>query len=143
MQMDEGVLFFIVQGKGEAIRKIPINPKTLRLIDGYLKKSGHGDEMNGPLFRPIDNSGKISVDKHINTNSIYKYVVRKYGAEAGINAEVNGFCVRSLRATNALSNDADIGKVQEWLGHKDISTTRIYDRRDVAPEDSPTFKVKY
>ncbi|MFV2055313.1 MAG: tyrosine-type recombinase/integrase [Thiohalomonadales bacterium] len=42
MEMDEGVLFFIVQSKGDAIRKIPINPKTLRLIDAYLKKAGHG-----------------------------------------------------------------------------------------------------
>jgi integrase/recombinase XerD len=33
--------------------------------------------------------------------------------------------------------------VQEWLGHADISTTRMYDRRKSRPEDSPTFKVSY
>jgi hypothetical protein len=32
---------------------------------------------------------------------------------------------------------------QEWLGHADISTTRLYDRRKTRPEDSPTFKVAY
>jgi integrase/recombinase XerD len=37
---------------------------------------------------------------------------------------VNGLCVHSLRATaatNALSHEADIAKVQEWLGHANVS----------------------
>jgi len=36
---------------------------------------------------------------------------------------------------------SDIAKVQEWLGHANIATTRIYDHRKTRPEDSPTFKV--
>ena len=34
-----------------------------------------------------------------------------------------------------------IAKVQEWLGRANISTTRVYDRRHLRAEDSPTFKV--
>ena len=63
-----------------------------------------------------------------------------------VSAEVMGLCAHSLRATaatNALSHDADIAKVQEWLGHANVSTTRLYDRRKSKPEDSPTFRVKY
>jgi site-specific recombinase XerC len=37
----------------------------------------------------------------------------------------------------------DIAKVQDWLGHANISTTRLYDRRKSKAEDSPTFRVKY
>jgi len=33
--------------------------------------------------------------------------------------------------------------VQEWLGHANISTTRIYDHRRTRPENGPTFKVVY
>ncbi|WP_217426488.1 tyrosine-type recombinase/integrase [Candidatus Methylobacter favarea] len=41
------------------------------------------------------------------------------------------------------NHQADIAKVQEWLGHANIATTRIYDHRKTRPEDSPTFKVNY
>ena len=60
--------------------------------------------------------------------------------------DVPGLCVHSMRATastNALENGADIAKAQEWLGHANVSTTRLYDRRKSRPEDSPTLKVKY
>jgi site-specific recombinase XerD len=63
-----------------------------------------------------------------------------------VSANVSGFGPHSLRATaatNALEHNADIAKVQEWLGHADISTTRLYDKRKSRPEDSPTFKVEY
>ncbi len=38
---------------------------------------------------------------------------------------------------------ADIAKVQEWLGHANISITRVYDHRKSRPEESAVFKVKY
>jgi len=59
---------------------------------------------------------------------------------------VRGFCVYALRATaatNALAHNADIAKVQEWLGYANITTTRLYDRRQSRPEESPTFQVEY
>ena len=56
-------------------------------------------------------------------------------------------CTHSLSATaaatNALDHKADIAKVQEWLGHANIATTRLYERRRTRPENSPTFKVAY
>jgi integrase/recombinase XerD len=112
----------------------------------YLQKAGHGDDVNGALFRPVKNNRTGDLDKALDPNSVYRNVVRKYGLETGISAEVNGLCVHSLRATaatNALSHDSNIAKVQEWLGHANVSTTRLYDRRKTRPEESPTFRVKY
>jgi len=46
--------------------------------------------------------------------------------------DVAGFGPRALRATaatNALDHGADIAKMQEWLGHANIATTKVYDRR--------------
>jgi site-specific recombinase XerD len=51
--------------------------------------------------------------------------------------------LRATAATNALDHQADIAKVQAWLGHGNIAMTRIYDHRKTHPEDSPTFKVAY
>jgi integrase/recombinase XerD len=64
-------------------------------------------------------------------------LVDRVGCQAGAHA------MRATAATNALGHHADIAKVQEWLGHANIATTRIYDHRESSPEDSPTFKVAY
>jgi len=57
--------------------------------------------------------------------------------------KVSVHALRAPAATNALAHNADIAKVQEWLGHANIATTRLYDRRQSRPEESPTFKVEY
>jgi hypothetical protein len=56
---------------------------------------------------------------------------------------LRAFSLRTTAVTNALSNEADIAKVQEWMGHANVSISRLYDRRKSKPEDSPTFHVKY
>src|SRR5438094_10362311 len=78
------------------------------------------------------------------TDGVYK-VVQYYARKVGI-GDIERLGVHALRATaatNALDHEADIAKVQEWLGHANIATTRLYDRRKTRPEDSPTFKVRY
>ena len=50
---------------------------------------------------------------------------------------------RERSAKTAGMSAVAIAKVQEWLGHANIATTRLYDRRRTRPEDSPTFKVVY
>ena len=70
--------------------------------------------------------------------------MRKYARALGLDPNAVGVHGRrATAATNALDHNADIAKVQEWLGHASISTTRLYDRRKSKPEDSPTFKVSY
>jgi integrase len=117
------------------------------LIADYLAFAGHSADTASPLFHPVKNNRTAEgLDRPLDPASVYRNIVRHYGLETRIDAEVNGLCVHSLRATaatNALSHQADIAKVQEWLGHANVSTTRLYDRRKTRPEDSPTFRVKY
>ena len=74
---------------------------------------------------------------------IYHYVLRQHAKAAGVDGKSFGpHALRATAATNALDRGADLGKVQEWLGHANVSTTRLYDRRRSRP-DSPTFRVAY
>lgn len=146
VQQREGVLHLRIEGKGDKIRFVPVAAKAARLIQEYLEAAGHGGEVMGPLFRPVKNNSTGTLVKSLNPASVYQEIVRRYGKQVGINADVHGFCVHSLRATaatNALEHNADIAKVQEWLGHANVSTTRLYDKRKNRPEDSPTFRVEY
>ena len=71
---------------------------------------------------------------------VYK-LVRAYSSILGF--KIGAHALRATAATNALDHQAGIATVQEWLGHANIATTRIYDHRKPRPEDSPTFKVAY
>lgn len=151
VQSRQGIMHLEISGKGGKIRYIPMHPLAQRLIQEYLTALSLGagfdeKDLDGPLFRPVKNNSTGTLNKHLNTASVYRNIVAKYGAETGVNIEVKGLRPHSMRATaatNALKNKADIAEVQEWLGHANIATTRLYDHRDSQPEDSPTFHVKY
>lgn len=146
MQSRQGVMHFRIKGKREKIRFVPRHPMAQRLIEEYLALAGHAADAAGPVFRPVTNNRTGKLDKPMDGRSVYDNVVRKYARETGVSAKIYRLCVHSLRATaatNALEHVADIAKVQEWLGHSNISTTRLYDRRKTRPEDSPTFRVRY
>lgn len=145
-QRCSGVMMFHVHGKRKKERFIPVEAKTQRLIAEYLDIAGHGNELESALFRPVKNNATGILNKPLNPRSVYRDVVMFYAKKIGITLDTHGFCVHSLRATaatNALDHKADIAKVQEWLGHANVSTTRLYDKRHNRPEDSPSFKVEY
>jgi len=135
-----GVAHLRVSGKGEKTRYVPLHPAASGLILEYLEAAGHGIDDASALFRPLRNNRTGTLGKAITPDGVYK-LVRKYSGAVG--KEVGAHALRATAATNALDHEADIAKVQEWLGHANIATTRIYDRRKMKPEDSPTFKVSY
>jgi len=141
LQERRGIKHLRIHGKGGKLRYLPLHPVAAERIYLYLEASAHHQvDGQAPLFLPL--RGR-STGAGITANGIYG-VVGHYAEKAGI--EVAGLGVHGLRATaatNALEHEADIAKVQAWLGHANISTTRIYDRRQNRPEDSPTFRVKY
>jgi integrase/recombinase XerD len=136
----KGVPHLQVSGKGGKTRYLPLHPGTNALIDDYLDAAGHGTDDSGALFRPTRNNRTGRLEAAITADGVYK-LVRAYSAQLGF--QIGAHALRATAATNALDHDADVTKVQEWLGHANIATTRIYDHRRTRPEDSPTFKVAY
>lgn len=142
LQDRRGVRHLRVLGKGSKIRYVPLHPAAASDIAAYLEAAGHGDDKAAPLFQPVSNNTR-GAGRSITPDGVYK-LLSKYAKMVGI--DVGGFGPHALRATaitNALENDADLEKVQDWVGHANISTTRMYDRRQHRAEDSPTFKVVY
>ncbi|WP_158743043.1 tyrosine-type recombinase/integrase [Acidisphaera sp. L21] len=136
----KGVPHLKVSGKGGKTRYVPLHPGTNALIHDYLEAAGHGTDEAGALFRPVRNNRTGRLERAITADGVYK-LVRAYSA--GLGFEMGAHALRATAATNALDHQADIAKVQEWLGHANIATTRIYDHQRTRPEDSPTFKVAY
>ena len=136
----KGVPHLRVSGKGGKTRYLPLHPGTHALIHDYLAAAGHGEDEAGALFRPVRNNRSGRLERAITGDGVYK-LVKAYSAKLGF--EIGAHALRATAATNALDHQADIAKVQEWLGHVNIATTRIYDHRRTRPEDSPTFKVSY
>src|SRR5271163_2763479 len=132
-----GVPHLKVSGKGGKTRYLPLHPGTNGLINDYLEAAGHGADEGGALFRPIRNNRTGGLERVITADGVYR-LVRRYSGQLGF--LIGAHALRATAATNALDHQADIAKVQEWLDHANIATTRIYDHRRTRP---PAFKVAY
>jgi site-specific recombinase XerD len=61
--------------------------------------------------------------------------VRRHALALGL--KIGTHALRATATTNALDHEADIAKIQEWLGHANIATTRICDQRKMKPGRLP------
>lgn len=138
--MRDGYEHLRVLGKGGKQRYIPLHGEAAKSIKRYLEYSRTSTAKSSFLFVSIRGS---RAGHSLSADGIYKAVCA-YARAVGV--FVQGLGAHGLRvtaATNALENQADIAHVQHWLGHASISTTRLYDRRQNRPKDSPSFKIRY
>jgi site-specific recombinase XerD len=132
-----------IKGKGGKIRFLPLNPEVVARLEALQLAIGIGRDSKDPLFPRLHKGGKVGAGR-LTPDGIYVSVVKFWAGKAGVLIE--GFGPHSLRATaatNALSHESDIARVQEFLGHSNIQTTRMYDRRHQRPENSPAFAIRY
>ncbi len=137
-----GIRTLKVRGKGSKLRYIPAHPQALAAITDYLQVSAHAGEASAPLFVSASRRGKEALQPM--ERQRIRDLITRYATRAGLpRAAVRPHALRATAATNALEHGADIAKVQDWLGHANPATTRLYDKRADRPEESPTFRVVY
>jgi len=132
-----------VMRKGGRRDALAINPQSAARLRAYLEAAGHGADSDGPLFRPLRRNGKQDAERrHMDPDAIDR-VVRKYATTIGLDRGYSAHSMRATFITTALENGAQLEDVQKAVGHRDPSTTKLYDRRGYNPEKAASFFATY
>ena len=142
------------KGRGKSKRTVGIHPEAAEAIHEYIEKA---QLAVGPLFRARLNSrSKKLGNKRISLTVMYELLCsylgmlpRSHKKEELPDGTLKRVCIfnpHSLRATTAtllLKSGVDILAVQELMGHKNVTTTQIYDKRIRQTTDSASHKVSF
>ncbi len=121
-------------GKGKKDRMIILSNSWIEKIQKYLKERNTESEF---VFAK-ENGSKLSVDT-------VQRVLRIARKKAGIQKKVTPHSLRHSFATHLLEAGENIRKIQELLGHNDLSTTQIYtkvSRDELKKVKSPLDSLK-
>lgn len=121
LQVDAEKPFVRLLGKGNRERQIPLLEQPTQEIAEYVKYARSrivGERNETALF--VNRRGERL------TRQGFWLILKGYAAEAGIQGRVTPHTLRHSFATHMLRGGMDIHKVQELLGHANISTTQVY-----------------
>ena len=113
-----------VTGKRHKQRTAYVTNGALDALNAWLSIRGSDD---GALFLAIDKVGQI-YEGYMQPEAI-RNMINKRIKQAGIK-HLSPHDLRRTNATHLLQAGADIATVAKLLGHKNINTTRRYDKRD-------------
>lgn len=102
-------------------RSIPLYPAALKAVGLYIREiraSMVSDPDEAALF--VNVSGV-----RMSRQGFWK-ILKHYQAKAGIEKEITPHTLRHSFAVHLLENGADLGSLQELMGHSDISSTQMY-----------------
>ncbi len=143
LHQNRGLDALRVVRKGGRREALAIHPHAAQRIRAYLELAGHGEQADTPLFRPLrgnakphDPAGRLDPDA-------IDRIVRKYAARIGLTRGYSAHSMRATFITTALENGAQLEDVQKAAGHRDPSTTKLYDRRGYNPEKAASFFASY
>jgi len=113
-------LEIVVVGKGKRLRPVYLSQRAVKWLREYLEKRNDKEKA---LF--ISYRGRKKEDRRLSIRSV-ENIVKKYAILAGLPFFVVPHTLRHSFATDLLSKGVDLREIQEFLGHKNISTTQIY-----------------
>ena len=108
-------------GNAKKSRAIPLYPAAMRALSVYLKEVRPlmvADPFEKALFVNIGGS-------RMSRQGFWK-ILKFYQAKANIEKDITPHTLRHSFAVHLLENGADLGSLQELMGHSDISSTQMY-----------------
>ena len=114
---------FLIEGKGNKHRLVPIGGKVMQSIADYLNKERL-------LLSPKTDTLLLNLRGGCLSRMGAWKIVQKAGMAARLTKAISPHTFRHSFATHLIEAGADLRSVQELLGHSDISTTQIYTHVD-------------
>ena len=102
-------------------RTIPLYPAALKALAAYLR-----DARGGMTISPLEHALFVNVNGVRMSRQGFWKILKSYQESAHIDKVITPHTLRHSFAVHLLENGADIGSVQELMGHSDISSTQMY-----------------
>lgn len=108
-------------GSTKKIRAIPLYPAALHALTAYLQKA-----RSLLVTDPSEKALFVNVSGARMSRQGFWKLLKSYQNKAGIEKEITPHTLRHSFAVHLLENGADLGSLQELMGHSDISSTQMY-----------------
>ena len=106
---------------GRKSRAIPLYPEALKALTAYIR------EVRAFLLaEPGEKALFVNIGGARMSRQGFWKILKHYQATAHIDKEITPHTLRHSFAVHLLENGADLGSVQELMGHSDISSTQMY-----------------
>lgn len=102
-------------------RAIPLYPGALRALTIYLR-----DIRGGLVFSDDERALFVNITGARMSRQGFWKILKQYQTSAHIEKDITPHTLRHSFAVHLLENGADLGSLQELLGHSDISSTQVY-----------------
>lgn len=118
VNLDQGI---IKCNSSKKTRIIPLYPAALKALKTYIK-----DVRSSMLADPSEQALFVNINGFRMSRQGFWKILKHYQETAQIDKEITPHTLRHSFAVHLLENGADLGSLQELMGHCDISSTQMY-----------------
>lgn len=108
-------------GGNSKSRSIPLYPAALQALSAYL-----WHVRSGMVADPDEKALFVNISGTRMSRQGFWKILKHYQGTAHIEKEITPHTLRHSFAVHLLENGADLGSLQEMMGHSDISSTQMY-----------------